>query len=105
MQIFAFKHLYNLRITIALSEATLIFCILIVVFALCEINDWSTSFNNHGWSKCDSTSPYIKGLYRSNALSMSQDRIHHLEKANCCKSFKNVKNDCVETNWISSFDK
>ena len=53
------------------------------------------------------TFPFIKGLFRTKFSTQPRliDGLHHLEQAKCCEGFKNVKSDCVEKDWSSSFDK
>ena len=82
------------------------YSLFIVVSGWCKTElSWRSSFRRSGWSNCSSTFPYIKGLYRSKAPYWSGDKIHQVERANCCKGFENVKSDCVEINWSSSFEK
>ena len=85
----------------------LYYFVLFVVSGSCERKNWWESFNSRGWSNCSSTRPFIKGLFRTKISTPSrlEDGLYHLEEAKCCEGFKNVKSDCVEKNWTSSFDK
>ena len=83
----------------------LYYFVLIVVSGSCEIGNWLTSFDSRGWSNCSSTYPYIKGLYRNSTSFLHWDGIYLLERAYCCEGFKDVKADCVEKDWSTSFKK
>ena len=76
-----------------------------VVSGSCEIQEWSARLSSLGWSNCNSTSPYIKGLYRSNSSDAASDRLHRIKKVNCCAAIENVTSGCVVEDWLTSFDK
>ena len=73
---------------------------IIVAPGSCKTEDLSKT----GWWKCP-TFPYIKGLKRKKTSKENKDTINNLEGARCCEGFKNIKSECVEVDWATSFDK
>ena len=74
------------------------------VVALCHIANWWKSFDRTGWSRCHSSFPYINGLYRNKAARPGNDWIYLLEEAKCCSN-GNSSAQCVQANWVASFDR
>ncbi|CAB3990694.1 neurogenic locus Notch -like [Paramuricea clavata] len=70
----------------------------------CRNANWRSSFDRTGWSKCPATFPYINGLYRSSVSQPSRDYIYLLEQAKCCGN-GNSNAECVQADWVNSFDR
>lgn len=72
----------------------------------CRYANWWISFDNHGWSYCDSKNQYINGLWR-NDYKGSDDGIYLIEYANCCDApygMKDVAATCQNANWWGVLD-
>ncbi|XP_028419313.1 uncharacterized protein LOC114545227 [Dendronephthya gigantea] len=70
----------------------------------CRNANWWHSFDRTGWSKCPANVPYIRGLYRNKASRPNHDWIYLLEAASCCDGGK-PNAECVQANWVHSFDR
>jgi hypothetical protein len=62
-------------------------------------------FDQPGLSKCPSTFPYINGLFTNKTTHAKHDKIYHLEGASSCEGVENIKSECVEVDWLTSFDR
>ncbi|XP_028390700.1 uncharacterized protein LOC114515610 [Dendronephthya gigantea] len=70
----------------------------------CRKANWWHSFDKPGWSNCPANTPYINGLLRSKSSHPHRDWIYHLEGASCCDAGR-PNAECVQANWVHSFDK
>lgn len=61
----------------------------------CYEHDISSSFDNKGWSECDSDH-YLTGVYRGGC-----DKLRCIEKIKCCM----MPDSCKMANWWKAFDK
>ncbi|XP_027059482.1 neurogenic locus Notch protein-like [Pocillopora damicornis] len=61
----------------------------------CYEHDISSSFDNKGWSECDSDH-YLTGVYRGGC-----DKLQCIEKIKCCM----MPDSCKMANWWKAFDK
>ncbi|RMX46862.1 hypothetical protein pdam_00007652, partial [Pocillopora damicornis] len=61
----------------------------------CYTHDVSKSFDNKGWSKCDSQY-YLRGFYRGGC-----DKLHCIDQFQCCMMY----DGCKFANWWQSFDR
>jgi len=66
----------------------------------CKHGQWGASMDNAGWSLCPE-GYFVKALERS-----SNEQLHCLEKADCCKpnSAPEQYGFCYEEDWSASFD-
>lgn len=69
----------------------------------CSDADWSSSFDNEGWSKCDDIdNPFITAFFRSDPVVPKNNPISLLDKARCCSAsvaYNHEKVDCRERCW------
>ncbi|KAM7425621.1 hypothetical protein ABFA07_022972 [Porites harrisoni] len=72
----------------------------------CRMADWWAAFDRKGWANCDSSTQYIKGLWR-NHNGGPKEKIYLLEQAKCCSAptpYANVPSTCKIANWWSVLD-
>ena len=74
--------------------------------ASCQMANWWGAFDHQGWATCDSSTQYIKGLWRNDRES--DDEIYSIEEAKCCTAlspYNNTPSTCQHTNWWGTLDK
>lgn len=72
----------------------------------CRMANWWAAFDRKGWATCDSSTQYIKGLWR-NHNGGPKEKIYLLEQAKCCSAptpYANVPSTCKIANWWSVLD-
>ena len=72
----------------------------------CTMANWWGAFDHKGWATCDSSTQYIKGLWR-NHNGGPQEKIWLLEEAKCCLApppYANVPSTCKIANWWGVLD-
>ena len=72
----------------------------------CWMANWWTAFDRKGWATCDSSTQYIKGLWR-NHNGGPKEKIYLLEQAKCCSAptpYANVPSTCKIANWWGVLD-
>jgi len=73
----------------------------------CNMAEWSRSFDDKGYSNCNSQTEYLNGLWR-NKNKGSQDWIYLLENGRCCprdKLYHNQPTGCFVADWRNTFDR
>ena len=71
----------------------------------CKMANWWGTFDHKGWSTCDSSTEYIKGLWRNDPSG--DDEIYLLEEAKCCSAptpFESTPSTCQTANWWGVLD-
>ena len=71
----------------------------------CKMANWLGTFDHQGWSTCDSSTEYIKGLWRNH--NYGDHEISLLEEAKCCSAptpEENTPSICQDTDWSSVLD-
>ncbi|XP_073229032.1 uncharacterized protein [Porites lutea] len=71
----------------------------------CKMANWWGTFDHQGWSTCDSSAEYIKGLWRNH--NYGDHEISLLEEAKCCSAptpEENTPSICQDTDWSSVLD-
>ena len=72
----------------------------------CTMANWWGAFDHKGWATCDSSTQYIKGLWR-NHNGGPKEKIWLLEEAKCCLApppYANVPSTCKIANWWGVLD-
>ncbi|PFX27877.1 uncharacterized protein LOC111327026 [Stylophora pistillata] len=67
----------------------------------CSYANWWISFDNEGWSYCDSEYQYMTGLWRNERESY--DGIYLIEHAKCCFA-QDLPASCQKANWWGILD-
>ncbi|CAH3151158.1 unnamed protein product [Porites lobata] len=71
----------------------------------CKMANWWGTFDHKGWSTCDSSTEYIKGLWRNDPSG--DDEIYLLEEAKCCSAptpYESMASTCQTANWWGVLD-
>ncbi|CAH3106856.1 unnamed protein product [Porites lobata] len=72
----------------------------------CTMANWWRAFDHKGWATCDSSTQYIKGLWRNHNGGLNE-KISLLEEAKCCLApppYANVPSTCKIANWRGVLD-
>ena len=81
------------------------FCSQCLSASSCKMANWWGTFDHQGWSTCDSSAEYIKGLWRNH--NYGDHEISLLEEAKCCSAptpEENTPSICQDTDWSSVLD-
>ena len=74
---------------------------------VCKMANWWGAFDRKGWATCDSSTQYIKGLWR-NHNGGPREQIYLLEGAKCCSApapNQNTPSTCQIANWWIVLDR
>jgi len=74
--------------------------------ASCQMANWWGAFDHQGWATCDSSTQYIKGLWR-NHNGGPREKIWLLEEAKCCTAlapYVSTPSTCQNANWWGVLD-